>query len=103
MKEKILSLDNFSQIVTDQNTVLIDFWATWCGPCKMIAPELEKLADEENAKFIVAKCNVDENAELCAKFGIEVIPTLILMVNGKEEKRFSGYLTAQEIKQKFGL
>lgn len=103
MKEKILSRDNFSQIVTDQNTVLVDFWATWCGPCKMIAPELEKLADEKDAKFIVAKCNVDENAELCAKFGIEVIPTLILMVNGKEEKRYSGYLTAQEIKQKFGL
>ena len=50
MKEKILSKDNFSQIVTDQNTVLIDFWATWCGPCKKIAPELEKLAETESFK-----------------------------------------------------
>ena len=83
--------------------VLLDFWATWCGPCRMVAPELEKVATELNGKVIVGKVNVDEQMEIAQEFGIEVIPTLILIKDGQEVLRFSGYLTAQEIIEKFKL
>lgn len=104
MKEIILTNANYEQEVANSDLpVLVDFWATWCGPCKMIAPELESLLEEADGKFKIAKCNVDENASLCATFGIEVIPTLILIKDGKEVQRFSGYLKKDEIKAKFGL
>ena len=81
--------------------VLLDFWATWCGPCRMVAPELEKVATELNGKVIVGKVNVDEQMEIAQEFGIEVIPTLILIKDGQEILRNSGYLKAQEIIEKF--
>ena len=79
-----LTQDNFSQQVLESQTpVLIDFWAEWCGPCKMIAPSLEEIATELAGKVKVAKLNIDENPELAAQFGVRSIPTLAIFKGGE--------------------
>ena len=86
-----LTKDNFNEVVVNSDKpVLIDFWATWCGPCKMIAPIIEQVANErEDIK--VCKVNVDEEEELAIKFGIQSIPTLILVKNGSVASKAVGY------------
>ena len=77
--------------------VLVDFWAEWCGPCKMIAPELEKLADELAGKVQVAKMNVDENRGTPGQFQVMSIPTMILFKEGKEVERVIGFRKKDEL------
>ena len=72
--------------------VIVDFWAPWCNPCKMIAPTLEKLAREQEGKLLVAKINTDENPEWMNKFGIQGIPTLLFVAGGKVVHRQVGAL-----------
>ncbi|GFP18712.1 thioredoxin 1 [Candidatus Hakubella thermalkaliphila] len=82
---------NFEKEVLDSPTpVLVDFWAAWCGPCRMVAPELEKLAEEESDRLKVAKLNVEDNRVIAARYGISSIPTMILFKDGKEQKRLMG-------------
>lgn len=101
MSEIKITKENFEQEVLNSNTpVVVDFWATWCGPCKMLAPELEELA-EEGVK--VGKVNVDEEGELAMKFGIMSIPTVILFKDGKIEKKTVGYMTKDQLKSELGL
>ena len=86
-----LTKNNFSEVVENsEKPVLIDFWATWCGPCKMIAPVIEKIAEERD-DIKVCKVNVDEEEELAVKFGIQSIPTLVLVKNGNIVSRAVGY------------
>jgi thioredoxin 1 len=74
----------FEKVVLQSTVpVVVDFWAPWCGPCKMIAPVLEKLAKEYAGKLIVAKVNTDENSENAMKYGVQGIPTLLFVANGK--------------------
>ena len=73
-----------------EKPVLVDFWAEWCGPCKMIAPVLEELAAEQGEKLQIAKLNVDDNPDAARRFGVLSIPTLILFKNGEVEKRLVG-------------
>jgi len=81
---KNVSDDSFEADVLKSDTpVLVDYWAAWCGPCKMIAPILEEVATEFAGKVTVAKVNVDENQQTAAKFGIRGIPTLMLFQNGE--------------------
>src|SRR4030067_918664 len=70
-------------VLQSQVPVIVDFWAPWCGPCKMVAPILDKLAKENAGKLIVAKVNTDENPEWASKFGVQGIPTMLFVSNGK--------------------
>ncbi len=84
-----LSSDSYDE-ATKSGVVLVDFWAPWCGPCKMQTPILEKVAAEIGDKAVIAKVNVDESPELAAKYGIRSIPTLILLKDGENKQQFVG-------------
>lgn len=90
--EKIINLtdNNFSQ-VTRNKTILIDFWASWCAPCKMMAPVLNEVAGELNGNSFVGKVNVEQYQQLARKFNVRNIPTLVLLKNGVEVNRFVGF------------
>ena len=91
-----ITKDNFSEVLASEKTVVIDFWATWCGPCQMMAPVVEELS-EEQSDWIVGKIDVDEEPTLAQQFSIVSIPTLVVLKNGKEEKRIIGYRTKEQV------
>jgi thioredoxin 1 len=89
---------SFDADVTNNETpVLIDFWAEWCGPCKMIAPILDEAADEYEGKLSIVKVNVDENPNIAQKFGIRSIPTLILFKNGAPQAQKLGAMSKSQL------
>ena len=74
---------NFEEVIATDKPVLVDFWAEWCGPCKMIGPVVEELASDYDGKAVIGKINVDENPAVSAKFGIRSIPTLLVLKGGE--------------------
>ena len=113
-RQKMKSLKDVKEsekikVFTDQNfqnkiktgMVLVDFWASWCMPCKMMVPVLNEVAEEVDGKVTIAKVNVDEQKATAAKFGIRSIPTMVLFQNGKEVKRIVGVKTKDYLLKEF--
>ena len=81
---------NFNDIISKNSVVLIDFWAEWCGPCRMIAPMIEELANDYDGKAVIGKLDVDNNQESSVKFGVRSIPTLLVFKDGEMVDRHVG-------------
>jgi thioredoxin 1 len=100
-KAQVVSDQNFEQEVIKSDTpVLVDFWAEWCGPCRMVAPVLEEIATEQGEKVKIAKLDVDANPITAGRFGVRAIPTMILFKNGREADRLVGYMPKEKVLQK---
>jgi thioredoxin 2 len=98
------SADQFDEIVRESSLpVVVDFWAPWCGPCRMVAPELEKLARSKAGAVVVAKVNTDELPQVAGRFGIRGIPTLIRFDRGRETRRVSGAMNAAALSDQLGI
>jgi len=101
MKPVTLTDDNFEkEVINSDKPVLIDFWAVWCGPCKIIAPVVEELAAEYEGKVKVGKLDVDENQQASIKYGVRSIPTLLIFKNGKVKDTIIGAVPKSQIVQK---
>lgn len=94
--EITLTSENFDEM-TAQGTVLVDFWASWCGPCMMLAPVLEEIAAEKAGSLTVGKVNVDDEPALARRFGVSSIPTLILIKDGRPVSQTVGYMPKSEV------
>ena len=90
------------EVLQSEVPVLVDFWAPWCGPCRMIAPVVEAVADEHQGNALVVKVNVDENPSTSQRYGIKGIPTLILFRGGKEEERVVGATSKEALTRLLG-
>lgn len=87
-----LSNEAFSKVISEHSLVVIDFWATWCGPCKMIAPTIEALGEKYEGKALIAKVDVDQAGAVAQQFGIMSIPTIVILKDGKEVDRKVGVM-----------
>ena len=101
--EKVITTTNFQDILAEPGLLVIDFWATWCGPCRILSPTIDELAAEFEGRATVAKCNVDDCEEIAAQFGIRNIPTLVFVKNGAVVDRTVGVLPKQELAAKIEL
>ena len=96
--EVTITKENFEQVVLKSyKPVLVDFWATWCGPCKMLSPIIEEVRKETEGKAVVGKINVDEQQELAMQFGVMSIPTLLVFKNGEIVKKQIGFIPKQAV------
>ncbi|WKN44350.1 thioredoxin [Tunicatimonas pelagia] len=91
---------NFNEVINSDQPVLVDFWAEWCGPCKMIAPVVDELANDYDGKAVVGKVDVDSNPEVAGKFGIRSIPTLLVFKNGEIVDKQVGAVNKSVLSQK---
>ena len=98
--EKIITDANFAEILNTDMPVMVDFWATWCGPCRALAPVIEELAGEYAGKAVIGKCNVDDCDDLPMNFGIRSIPTILFFKNGELVDRHVGVISKGDLAAK---
>lgn len=91
---------NYDTVVATDKLVLVDFWAEWCGPCQMLSPVINQLADEYEGKVVIGKCDVEENTVIASKFAIRNIPTLLFIKNNVVVDKLVGAVPADKIKEK---
>ena len=88
--EVTITSENFETLKNGQKPLVVDFWATWCGPCRMVAPVISELDDKYDGKLVVGKCDVEEDEDLAMRFGVRNIPTVVFLKGGKEVDRSIG-------------
>ncbi|MBR4363687.1 MAG: thioredoxin [Prevotella sp.] len=93
--------ENFESLKSGSLPLVVDFWATWCGPCRMVGPIIEELAKEYDGKLTVGKCDVEENDDLAAEFGIRNIPTILFFKDGVVVDKLVGAVSKAKIEEKF--
>ncbi len=89
-----------TEVLEKKGIALVDFWAEWCGPCKMIGPVVEELSQEYDGKALIAKVDVDENSELTARYGVRNIPTILILKDGEVVDKHVGFATKEALAQK---
>ena len=99
--EVTISSENFENLRNGDKPLVVDFWATWCGPCRMVAPIIEKMAEKYDGQIGVGKCDVEENEDLAAEFGIRNIPTILFFKNGVIADKIVGAQSEAKIDEKF--
>lgn len=98
--ETIITNNNIDQVLATDQLVVIDFWASWCGPCRMLSPTIEELAGEYAGKAVVAKCNVDDCEDAAVRFGVRNIPNVVFIKNGQVVDRSVGLVPKQALAEK---
>ena len=99
--EVTITSENFASLKGGDLPLVVDFWAEWCGPCKMISPIISQLADEYEGRMVVGKCNVEECEEIAAEYGIRNIPTILFFKNGQMVDKFVGAASKPKLQEKF--
>jgi thioredoxin 1 len=99
--EVTITNENFESLKNGEQPLVVDFWATWCGPCRMVGPVISELAEQYDGKINVGKCDVEENEELAVEFGIRNIPTILFFKNGQVVDKLVGAQPKAKIEEKF--
>ena len=99
--EVTITKENFAELKAGNLPLVVDFWATWCGPCRMVAPIIEELAAKYDGKIVVGKCDVEDNEDLAAEFGIRNIPTILFFKYGEVVDKLFGAQSKGKFEEKF--
>jgi thioredoxin 1 len=99
--EVTVTSENFETLKNGQKPLVIDFWATWCGPCRMVAPIISEMAEKYGDKIVVGKCDVEESDDVAAEFGIRNIPTVVFMKGGEVVDKLVGAMPKAKFEEKF--
>ena len=101
--EVTITSENFESLKNGEEPLVVDFWATWCGPCRMVGPVISKLAEKYDGKIVVGKCDVEENEDLASEFGIRNIPTILFFKGGDVVDKVVGAQSEAKLDEKFQI